>query len=105
LFFSFFSFSLGLVLVWFFAILMLAKFFGYLSYFTYLLHGLAVAFAVKATGVLGFPASSVVSFAGAVAAGLVAGILCFLVVERPLLRRLRPRADRVRLTEATAPGG
>jgi exopolysaccharide production protein ExoZ len=85
--------------------LRLPKFLGDASYSTYLVHALAVAFAVKVTGVLGLPASSVLSFAGAILAGLVAGIACFLIVERPLLRRLRPRADRVRLTEATAPGG
>jgi peptidoglycan/LPS O-acetylase OafA/YrhL len=56
-------------------------------------HGLAISFAVRVAAQLALPSTSGLVFFGAVLAGLVAGVSCFLLVERPILRRLRPQGS------------
>jgi exopolysaccharide production protein ExoZ len=77
--------------------LRLPKLIGDASYSIYLVHGLAISFAVRMAAQFALPSTSGLVFFAAVLAGLVAGVTCFLLVERPILRRLRPpgsfRAD------------
>jgi exopolysaccharide production protein ExoZ len=73
------------------------KFLGDASYSIYLVHTLAVSVAVRLSTYLGLTRGPLV-FIVAVAGGLVAGVICFLVVERPLLAVFqRPATARRRL--------
>lgn len=64
-------------------------FLGDASYSIYLWHGLAISITAATGRVLGL--SLAFTFAVAIAAGIVAGVLSYLIVERPLLRSLGRR--------------
>lgn len=68
------------------------KLLGDASYSIYLVHGLAIAAALRiAPAVLGNARAPI--FVALVAAGLFGGVVCYLAVERPLTRALQRRAS------------
>jgi exopolysaccharide production protein ExoZ len=69
------------------------KFLGDASYSIYLVHALAISLAVRLGQMAGLGSGPLV-FVGAIAVGLAAGSLCYLLVERPLLRRVPAAARR-----------
>jgi exopolysaccharide production protein ExoZ len=73
--------------------LALPKLIGDASYSIYLVHGLAISLAIRIAAQLAIPSTSALVFFGALLAGLIVGVSCFLMVERPILRRLRPKGS------------
>ena len=65
------------------------KFLGDASYSIYLIHALAISLALKLGQMLGLTNGPLL-FTAAIAVGLTAGSLCYLGVERPLLRLFQP---------------
>ncbi len=66
-----------------------ARLLGDASYSIYLVHGLAIALALRLAS--GFGLSGAATLLGLVAAGLAAGLVCYGLVERPISRLLHPR--------------
>ncbi len=62
-------------------------FLGNASYSIYLWHTFAISVVAKAAAILGL--ASGVAFVGAVAAGIVAGSIAYVLIEQPLVRLLR----------------
>lgn len=72
---------------------------GDASYSIYLWHTFAISVVVKAAAMIGL--NSVLTLLCALAAGTLAGIAAYLLIERPLLRRTRSRLPLNRVREAS----
>lgn len=79
------------------------RFLGDASYSVYLVHALAISVALRLAQLAGL--SGPVAFAAAVTCGVAAGCLCYLLVERPLLRVFQPSTARGPTASAAATGG
>ena len=70
-----------------------ARLLGDASYSIYLVHGLAIAVALRLASWLGL--STGLTIVGSIAAGLIGGLLCFGLVERPVSKLLHRRPTSV----------
>ncbi|NVD42968.1 acyltransferase [Ensifer sp. HO-A22] len=72
---------------------------GDASYSIYLWHTFAISVVVKAAAMVGL--NSALTLLGALAAGTIAGIAAYLLIERPLMRRTRSRLPLNRVRQAS----
>lgn len=76
-----------------------ARLLGDASYSIYLVHGLAIAAAVRLGSLLGL--SGGWAIAASIAAGVMAGLVCYGLIERPISRLLHRRPSSVTIAPST----